>query len=228
MNINFKNYPKTYENVFSEDVPNSKSRLQVNNISALGMELNEYRSLAHNFITEMYSDIFLQCVKLSWLRRKFVFYGSKTIVPMQKNSRVLANAFTKFLRRNIGNDIQLITKGKYFNRLDVYYFDQLFPGFEDENPFENPDFYKFPYKNISMEFLLVVFQLEDRFELLEEADKREMSYAVFLDYILNHTLTENELLGYNRYELTQNSDRKSPYYIKDNYKLLKGKKKKYE
>jgi hypothetical protein len=145
---------------------------------------------------------------------------------MQRNSRVLTNAFTKFLRRNIGNDIQIITKGKFFNKLELYYFNQFFPDFEEENPFDNPDLYAFPYKNISMEFLLVVYQLEDRFELLKEADKRNMSYAVFLDYILNHTLSENELLGYNRYELTQSKDRRSPYYVKDNDKLLKIKKKK--
>lgn len=217
---------KTYENVFSEDIPNSKSRLQVDNISAVGMELNQYRSLTHNFLRDMYSDLFLNCVKLSWLRRKFVFYGAKTIIPMQRNSRVLANAFTKFLRRNIGNDIQIITKGRFLNKLELYYFDQLFPGFEDEDPFTNPDFYAFPYKNLSMEFLLVVYQLDDRFELLEEADKRNMSFAVFLDYVLNHTLSENEELGYNRYELTQGSDRRAPYYVKDNNKILKNKKKK--
>lgn len=223
-----KHHNKTYENVFSTDVPKSKSRLIVENISAVDMELNEYRSLTHNFLKDMYSNLFLNCVKLAWLRRKFVFYGSKVIIPMYKNSRVLNNAFTKFLRRNIGNDIQIITKGKFFNKLDMYYFEQLFPGFEDENPFINPDFYKFPYKNISMEFLTVVYQMEDRFEILEEADKKNMSYAVFLDYILNHTLSENEDLGYNRYELTQSKDRRSPYYIKDNGKLLKTKKKKYE
>ena len=217
---------KTYENVFSEDIPNSKSRLQVDNISAVGMELNQYRSLTHNFLRDMYSDLFLNCVKLSWLRRKFVFYGAKTVIPIQKNSRVLANAFTKFLRRNIGNDIQILTKSRFFNKLELYYFDQLFPGFEDEDPFTNPGYFAFPYKNISMEFLFVVYQLEDRFELLEEADKRNMSFAVFLDYVLNHTLSENEELGYNRYELTQWSDRRSPYYVKDNNKILKNKKKK--
>lgn len=217
---------KTYENVFSEDIPNSKSRLQVDNISAVGMELNQYRSLTHNFLRDMYSDLFLNCVKLSWLRRKFVFCGAKTVIPIQKNSRVLANAFTKFLRRNIGNDIQMVTKSRFFNKLELYYFDQLFPEFEDEDPFTNPSYFAFPYKNISMEFLFVVYQLEDRFELLEEADKRNMSFAVFLDYVLNHTLSENEELGYNRYELTQWSDRRSPYYFKDNNKILKNKKKK--
>ena len=222
-----QHHNKTYENVFSEDVPNSSARLQVDNISVVGMELNKYRTLSHNFFTSMYSDLFSNCVKLSWLRRRFVFYGSKTIIPMNRNSRVLTNAFTKFLRRNIGNDIQVITKSRYFTKLEMYYFDKFFPSFEEEDPFINPELYKFPYKNISMEFLLVVYQLEERFELLEEADKRNMSYAVFLDYILNHILTENEIMGYNRYELTQGRDRKSPYYVRDN-KRLKTKKKKYE
>ena len=207
---------KTYENIFSEDHPGNKTRLKVENLSSEGMELNEYLLLSRGFLTDMYSDLFLNCVKLSWLRRKFIFYNNKTILPMQRNAISLNNAFTKFLRRNIGHDIQIITKGKFFTKIELYYLDKFFPNFEEENPFTNPEYYKFPYKNISMEFLTVVYQIDDRFELLKEADRKNMSYAVFLDYILNHTLCENDSLGYRKYELTQSKDRRSPYYIKVN------------
>jgi len=211
-------HKKTYENVFSEDHPKNSTRLNIDQSDADGMELNEYILLSKNFLKEMYSDLFLICVKISWIRRKFIYYGNKTVLPMQKNTRLLRNAYTKLLRRNIGHDIQIITKSRFFSKLEVYYFDKFFPNFEEENPFINPEYYKFPFENISMEFLTVVYQLDERMELLKEADKKEMSYATFLDYVLNHTLCENELLGYDKYELTQSADRKSPYYIRINKK----------
>src|SRR5258706_15430408 len=99
------------------------------------------------------------------------------------------------MRRYVGHDIQLINRSFFFQKLESYYFDQLIPGFEEGNPFENPDYYKFPYKNISLDYLMLVYQLDDRFDLLTEADKQRMSYAVFIDYVLNHVLNENDILG---------------------------------
>lgn len=219
-----KHHSKQYEDVFSTDKPKSTTPLNEHKISAIGMDLNEYTSLFHDFLKEDYANLFLSCVKLSWLRRKFTYNGTKIKLPIYNNSRFLQNSFTKFLRRYVGNDIQILTKGKFFPKLESSYFDILFPGFEEGNPFENPDYYKFPYENISMEFLTVVDQLDDRFELLKVANEKKMSYATFLDYILNFILSENEILGKSRYVMTQNDDRHAPYYVKDTQKVLKPKK----
>lgn len=216
--MSLKNHPRTYEYVFSKDFKGNPVRLNIDRISIEGMEVNEYINLSRQFFNDMYSELFLNCVKISWLRRKFIFYGNKAIVPMYKNTRSMNNVFTKLLRRNIGHDVQIMTKNKFFTKIEVFYLDKLFPKFEEENPFTNPEYYKFPFKNITMEFLIVVYQLDERMELLKEADRKKMSYADFLDYILNYTLCENDLLGYHKYELTQNKDRKSPYYIKINKK----------
>jgi len=158
-----------------------------------------------------------------------VYYNYETILPMSRNSRLLNTAFVKFLRRNVGKDIQIITRGKFFAKLELY-FDDLFPGFEEGNPFTNPDYYKFPFENISLEYLMAVWQLDDRILLLKEADKQKMTYAIFLDYIINHILSENEVLGRNRYVMALNQDRNFPFWVKDTDKDLqtrKGKKRKW-
>jgi len=219
-----QHHPKTYENVFSTDHQDSKTKLKIEKLSAVDMELGEYTSSFHNFLKDFYSNLFLDCVKLSWLRRKFIFCGKKVTLPIYNNSRPLQNAFTKFMRRHIGNDIQIITKGRFFLKLELHYFDKLFPGFDDGNPFENPDYYKFPFDNISMEFLIVVHQMDDRIELLKEADDKKMSYAVFLDYILNYILVENDILGRRKYNMEQNNGRNFPYYVRDLDKILQPKK----
>ena len=214
-------YKKTYENVFSEDHKGNTARLNINKISTYEMELDKYIPLFHNFLKDFYDDLFLNCVKLSWLRRKFTLNGNRVTIPIYNNARGLQNIFVKFIRRYIGHDIQVITKGNFFSKLETSYFDILFPDFNEENPFENPEYYKFPYENISLEYLTVLYQLDDRIELLKEADKQKMSYAVFLDYIINHILNENERLGRDRYLLTQNIARQFPYYVRDMDKHLK-------
>ena len=142
---------------------------------------------------------------------------------MYKTPMMVHIAFVKFLRRNIGKDAQIITRSHFFPKLEMY-FDDLIPGFMDGNPFENPEYYRFPYKNISVEYLLVVHQLDDRLELLKIADEKKMSYAVFLDYCINHAYCANEELGRDRYQMRHSTDRTSPFYIKDTDKNLKTKK----
>ena len=74
---------KTYEDVFSTDHPKSRIKLNLNEISTVGMELDEYTSLFKNFLTEFYREQFIGCVRLSWLRRKFTYYGLKTKLPIE-------------------------------------------------------------------------------------------------------------------------------------------------
>lgn len=220
---------KIYENVFSTDREKIKTPLRIENLSAVGMDLDSYTSLFHFFLKDFYSDLFLKCVKLSWLRRKFVWYGYKFSLPIHKRNSIGAHiAFNKFLRRIIGNDIQLITKSPFFTKLEIYYFDLFFPGFDEGDPFENPDYYKFPFKNISLEYLLVVYQLDKRIELLQHADDNKMSFAVFLDYINNYILSENDRIGSDRYTLKdfRRGGQSLIFYVCDNEKIYNFSKKK--
>jgi len=219
-----KQYLKTYENVFSTDRPKSGSlKLNLEKVKVGEMELDEYVDLFRTFLTGSYIRIFDDAVRLSWLRRKFSYYNHPTVLPMHKNFPILNSAFVKLLRRNVGKDIQIVTRSKSFAKLETY-FNDLFPGFDEGNPFENPDYYKFPFRNISVDFLLVVHQLDDRMALLKIADDRKMSYAVFMDYVINHVYSANEELGRQRYEIVHN-DRHFPFTIKDTDKKLKGKSK---
>lgn len=219
-----KLYPQTYEKVYLEDPEKSRVKLKIDKISIDGMGLNEYKTLFKDFLNKAYADEFLNYVKLSWLRRKFCYYGKKTILPMNKNSLPLNSAFVKYLRRYIGKDIQIITRQRMFSKLE-FYFDEFFPKFEEKSPFEDPDYYKFPFKNISLEYLMVVYQLEDRLELLKYADKMDMTYAFFAAFVSNHISSINEELDKDRYELVQT--RNFPFYVRDLNKQLPKKRKKH-
>jgi len=221
-----KQYKKTYEDVFSVDRPKNNTRLNHDQIGTGEYEVNEYVDLLRAFLDTFFFDLFNHCVKLSWFRRQFTYYGHKTIMPMNKNSPTHNAAFVKLLRRSVGKDIQIITRAKFFSRLESY-FDEMFPGFEEGNPITNPAYYKFPFKNISVEFLIVVYQLENRIELLRFADDNKMSYAVFLDFVINHVCSINDELGREKYEIRNNTERNFSFYVKDVDRDLPTKKKKH-
>ena len=218
-----KAHNKTHENVFSTDHAASKCKLNLQQITVGDMEIDDYTKLFQGFLDKFYDQLFLFCAQLSWMRRRFVYYGIKTVLPMHKNPLILNIAFVKFLRRNVGKDIMLVTRSLFFTKLEMY-FDDLIPGFMDGNPFENPEYYSFPYKNISLDYLMVVHQLDERLELLKKADDDKMSYAVFVDYCINHVLSCNEELGRDRYQMRLNMDRDAPFFIRDTDKKLQAKK----
>lgn len=220
-----KHHSKTYEDVFSSDPPKSPGRLNFQEVSAEGMSVNEYVDLFRSFLGDFYKDLFLVYVRLSWLRRSFSYYGHKTILPMQKNHMRMSLAFVKFLRRYVGKDIQMITKGgSSFSKIELY-FDEMFPGFLEGNPFENPEYYRFPFKNISMDYLVVVHQLDERMELLKYADDNKMSFAVFLDYVINHVSCENDDLGRTRYTVNPGQSRYQ-IFVRDTDKKLSARRRK--
>jgi len=213
-------YPKTYEDVFSSDHIRNPARLNLDHISVSnGMDLNEYINLSRDFLTDFYSSFFDNAVKLSWLRLQFSYSGEKSTLQMKNNSPRFCVGFSKFVRRIVGKDVQPITKSRIFPSLETYFL-ELFPLFVEENPFKNPEYYKFPFKNISLDFLPLVSKMDDRLELLKIADERKMTYSKFIDYVINHISSINEKLGRERYRLMSN--RGSSYvlvYIRDLDKL---------
>lgn len=216
-------HPKVYENVFSTDHPTNNVRLNIDAISTGEMELNDYRSYWQSLLNGIYIKLYDDLLRFSWLRRSFCYYGKKTVLPMPTSGRILNSAFMKYMRRHIGKDTQIITRSKFFSKLELY-FDELYPGFMDGNPFENPEYYKYPYKFITMDYMLVVWQMDDRLELLKYADEHEMTWAVFADYVINHAMCENVRLGKIKYKMRLNCDRNFPFTVKDVEKDLTAKK----
>lgn len=208
-----KTYKKTYENVYSTD-KHKQGRLDLSKVLAEGMSIDEYTPLFKNFLNDFYINLFDGFVRFSWLRRKFRYRGLKIIFPLKKTPSGLSLGFFKFMIRVVGKSDYLITKGQLFYTIEPH-LNVLFPGFEEGNPFENPEYYKFPFKNVSMDYLIFVHQVDDCIPLLQMADELKMSYAVFIDYVINHVLSINEELGRDRYQFNPDKNRRSPFFIID-------------
>lgn len=220
---------RTYEKIFSID-HSKQHTLNEEQISAIGMTKEEYEKQFRAFLNESLTRLFDDVVRTSWFRRIFMCYGKKTIYPIQKNPMNYNTVFVKHLRRTIGKDIQLLTRSSYFSKIEGYFKD-FFPGFTEGNPFTNPEYYKFPYKNITVDYLLPVHQLNDRLILLKEAEDQNMTYAVFMDHIIEYMSLQNEKTGKPRYEIKHNRDKQNVFYIRDTRKNLRakrGEKRQYE
>lgn len=204
-------HKKKYENIYSED-HNSKYTLHLEDISGVNMSLAEYTDLFVDFLRTFYSELYNYYVKLAWLRKNFSYKGKR--IGHNGNSKYVHGVFVKYLRRIVGMDIQIITRGSHFSSVTSY-FDEFYPGFELGNPFENPEFYKFPYKNISIEFLVSVAHMDERLVLLKEADEQKMTHAIFLDFITNHVKCENEGRKKDKYEIDFNSFKGVSFFVKN-------------
>lgn len=208
-----KIYPKTFENIFSED---TVLKINLSKISIKGMETGDYVILFKKFLKEFSNDLFSFYVKATWLKKNFVYNNKQADVEGMKGG-LLDTFFTRFLRRTIGSDTQFFTRDFLYPKVNSYFKD-FFPGFSEGNPFENPDFYNFPYKNITIEFLAVVYQMDDRLELLKIADEQKMTYAKFLDFVINQIYSINEELGRDKYVFM--ISKKCQSYVKDTDKKL--------
>lgn len=212
-------HTKQYENIFSKDSRAIRNAYHSELVGVIGMDKEEYRLLFKNFLEDYYEGLFLSCVKLSWLRRKFIYNNKSPKIPYYYTSIYLVGSFNKFLRREVGHDIDILTKGHLFQKLEESYFDFLFPNFDSENPFTNPGYYKLPFKHASLDFMQLVRYLDDKMDLLKEAEEKDMPFADFTDHVINHTMCENDLLGRERYKLIWSQGKSFPMFFKDDQKI---------
>ena len=189
-----KNYPKTYEDVYTSE--KSLRACQPWKIGTdNGMDKDEYQELFKKTIRKFQDDIFDGLVKIYWLRRRFAYNGRHRAKDYG-NSVGPDRAYSVFVRNRIGYEPKTITVPEIFPRI-ISYFNDFFPEFFEKNPFEEE--YKYPYKYVTIDFLGVVYQMEERLELLEQAEKEKMGYAEFLDYINNYINCYNEDVGYDHF-----------------------------
>ena len=194
-----KNYEDKYEKVFTEQ-KNFLKKCDINKISPFNNVPLNTTLYINEFKKEMMSfelDTFNHLVKIAWLMRRFCYDGERR-VRHGSNGQILDTAYGLFVRNFIGYD----TKFVYSNRSGIAkiltYMDDLFPNFDEGNPLE--EIYEYPYKVVTLSHMVLVYQMEERMELLDYAERKGLAYVEFLDYIINHINCHNDEIGKNEYE----------------------------
>ena len=189
-----KQYPKTFEDVFTGEMSTNKCKIEkVGN--DIGLETNEYRDLLRDTFLHFQKDIFDNIVKTNWLIRRFCYCGVNRN-NTRRNGYHLDGAFGVFMRNIVGVESRMITRDQIFSKVATY-FEDFFPDFNARDPFKEE--LKFPYQHVSLEYLVFVYQMDERLELLAEAEEKKMSYTEFLDYVINYVYSYNEDIGKSHY-----------------------------
>lgn len=218
-----KHYPKTYQDLY-DDKGNFHWRERIGSLyGSLDTLTETYRA----FFMDATRTIFRLAVEYKWLSLQFTYNGTPR--HLEGGSGAYAGgfasnkAFRTFLIETVGHDQAIFSMQPTFIIINQY-IQELFPEFEKHNPFEEPEYYKYPFEHISLGFLAYVYQVDNRLELLKYADEEKMDFRTFLNWANNWIMCYNEEHG-QTYGLTTRQGRP---VIKDERKTRHNKKKGYE
>lgn len=214
--MKFKEYEKEYEDVYTSE--NAVSKCDIALIGTdNGWTVSEYKKIFEEEIRRSYMNIFNMIVRYYWLQRRF-FYKYKTWKKdkLNYNGYITDNAYSIFLKNYIGINHRVLTGNAFFGKI-CSYFNDFFKDFDKYSPFENPEKYEFPYKHVTLDFLLLVYQMKERINLLDIAETRKMSFAQFSDYVLNYIFCYNQEYGKDFYSFVNGGHGHYFSYIRNNF-----------
>lgn len=184
-----KLYSKVSEDIYPVDVADVR-------IPKIGSTMGSAEELAVKF-RDLYKVIQPQMfdflVKQVWLEQHFSYEG------VRRNRRS-ANGFTPdwswgfFMNYMVGVS-QKFALSFTFTTISTYLKD-FFPDFLLNDPFDNPELYQLPYKNISLDHMSFVYMMPNRKWLLDHAEKNKMNFALFCNF------AHNQAQAYNTFEQT--------------------------
>ena len=186
-----ENFPKEYEDVFTNPRTLKKCKLDKVNTDK-DINVDQYQILFRKTLSDFQQVLFDYWVKIAWLMRRYCYDGVKKHNHGDINRGrgwVLDSSFSIFMRHFVGFDNRFITRGKFFTKI-AGYFDDFYPDFDTSNPFESE--FKYPYKYMNLECLILVYQMPERLKLLEHGEGKKMGYLKFSDYIINYINCYNE------------------------------------
>lgn len=190
-----KHYPKVNEDV--NDLTWLSKR--EGSIEAQEGSLDGLISDIRTFYRESHQHIFNMVVRQVWFEQQVVVHGARR-TRRSGNGIISDIAFGKFTKMGVGISHRVLTTYFCFTPIATYLAD-FFPEFLFHNPKDNPEKYEFPYKHVTLDHLVFVYQMDQRLELLEEAEKRKMNYAEFVNWVYNWALCYNADVRKEVYEL---------------------------
>ncbi len=214
-----KEYPKTYEDCYTRETAVRKCKIEyVTNGN--GISNSEYNNLFESELRRIMENIFDMIVRFSWLHFGFEYKGYKRR-KTGPNYFVINGAFGVYMRHFIGIDYRVFSRNPYYSKI-VSYFKDFFKDFDKHNPFEEPEYYKYPYKHVTIDFLTIVAQMPDRLDLLQMAEDKKLKWDVFMDYVINHALCHNDKINKKMYTIINPVAICSPYIRNNMRKNVSG------
>lgn len=189
--MKFKNYPRRYEKVFSDENLNIK-KCSLDKVSVYenepGIEA-VYRDYWRKTLDSFYGSIFDHLVKVAWLVRRFCYRGYRRR-RSNLNGVELDRAFGVYIRNFVGYDNRFFMRTQLFFPKVMSYLDDFYPNFDQLNPFIVK--LEYPYQHMTLDCLITVANMPERMSLLAQGEAEKMTYMEFMDYIINYVNCYNE------------------------------------
>lgn len=153
---------------------------------------DELLKLIKPYLWESHRAFFDMVVRYKWYERSFLYKG-KRLNP-DGNGVILDKAVSFLTSSRTGVTRKLFSTGYYPGMIGSY-LEDFFPNFSDHNPIQEPEYFKFPYKNLNLDHLFFVRLCHDRIEMLEEAERLAMPYIDFANWAYRRALCYNDEVG---------------------------------
>lgn len=212
----YKPYPKTYEDVFT-----TPGCLKTFSIDILETDYPDgklaYVEKMNNFFHYYDQQMWLLSVQYSWLQRRFFNKGMQKTYHGRMHMRG-DTAYSTFIKHYIGSSYQLLTCSFTFGKI-VGYVSDFISDFDSKNPFDHPEEFSFPYKHISLAHMVLVYQMDERLDLLKEAEEKKMSFYQFCDFVINYINCVNDEEGKQVFSLYRPINEKMAlYYVRYHFR----------
>lgn len=197
-----KQYPKFYEDICTPLTTTGKRKTIIDSIEPVSGSINTLTGHYKSFFRESDIVLFNMIVRYLWLENQIVINGVRK--TCSADIGVTHNwAYGYFIRAVVGADYRHFTQALFF-KVVALYIKELFPDFLKHNPFTEPGYYTYPFKNISIAHMAFVYYMfDERVEILRMADERAMSYCDFTNWVVNYIFCYNDEIGEDRYRLSR-------------------------
>lgn len=176
-----------YEKIFVQDGGERKMYKRYFRYDKIEKPVNfdnivEFRDTFNVFLKKASNESWYNSVCLKWLIANFKVKGKDGILSFKAS----VNVFNVWIRESVGINYDFLYQSFTYKALSTY-FDEIFPDFQKENPFKDPPLYDFPFKFITVDYLMFVYQIPERMALLKQAEQQHMSFNAFADFVINYT-----------------------------------------
>jgi hypothetical protein len=199
------------------------------NITFEGMERKEGIARYKKLKDEWEKSLFSQAVKIAWLDAITSFKGEKLVERSlvrafptsfsKKEFRTagLRGTFAVELERELGGAFLPVKQASTFLRRVSSYIFHFFPRetFLDHDPFLEPEHFKYPFKHVTLEYLVFVYLMPERFEILQMAEEGLWKLDYFRDWVVNYAYSFNLEYGDDVFFLVKDKLSGSVPYITD-------------
>lgn len=196
---------RDYESVFIQNDNSKKLYKRYFKYDKIQKPINfdsiaEFRDVFHDFLKTGSLDMWNNSVRLNWLLANFKVKGNYGTLSFKTS----ANVFSPWMRESVGINYDFLYQGFTYKALATY-MDEVFQyPFQQNNPFKNPELYQYPFKFITVDFMMLVYQIPERMDLLRYADDKRMNFNAFADYVINYTSKCNFVDEEEMYEFRRN------------------------